>query len=51
VLSPLLAVGQDAFDPLALGAVVVVMAVVGATASLAPARRAARVETISLRRV
>ena len=46
-LTPLITLNRGRFDPLALGAVVVAMAVVGAAASLAPARRAARVDPIA----
>ena len=45
-LTPLITLNRGRFDPVALGAVVVAMAIVGAAASLAPARRAARVDPI-----
>jgi len=43
-LTPIVRLNQGRFDPLALSAVVVAMAAVGAAASFAPARRASRVE-------
>lgn len=47
VLAPLLAAGQSTTDPFALGAVAITLAIVGAAASLAPARRAARVDPLA----
>jgi predicted permease len=43
-LTPIVRLNQGRFDPLALSAVVVAMAAVGAAASFAPARRASRVD-------
>jgi ABC-type antimicrobial peptide transport system permease subunit len=45
-ISPLVTLNQGQFDPLALGAVVAAMAIIGAAASLAPARRASRVDPV-----
>ncbi|HJZ77800.1 MAG TPA: ABC transporter permease, partial [Vicinamibacterales bacterium] len=45
-IAPLLTLNQGRFDPLALGAVVAAMAVVGTAASLAPALRASRVNPV-----
>jgi ABC-type antimicrobial peptide transport system permease subunit len=45
-VSPLVMLNQGRFDPLALGAVVTAIVMVGAAASLAPARRAATVDPV-----
>jgi ABC-type antimicrobial peptide transport system permease subunit len=45
-VSPLVTLNQGRFDPLALGVVFAAMVIVGAAATLAPARRASRVDPV-----
>ena len=45
-IAPLVTLNRGRFDPVALGAVVVMMALVGAAASFAPALRASRVDPV-----
>jgi putative ABC transport system permease protein len=45
-IAPLVTLNQGRFDPLAVGAVVVTMAIVGTAASFAPALRASRVDPV-----